>query len=234
MQTGSKATREQWLVARRALLEREKALTRARDDVTKLRAQLPWVKVTESYQFDAPEGPVSLADLFGDKDQLIVQHFMYGADWEEGCPSCSFWSDNFQGALIHLGARDAAFVAVSQAPLSSLLDYQQRMGWKHRWVSAQNASFSNDYHVFYTPDQLATGETGYNFQPGHHYGEHAPGISVFARGDDGQIYHTYSVYARGLDTLNGTYQLLDLLPAGRNEQALDYPMAWLRRADQYD
>lgn len=233
MQTGNTATREQWLAARRQLLEREKALTRARDEVTKLRAQLPWVKVTESYHFESPEGSVSLADLFGEHDQLIVQHFMYGADWDEGCPSCSFWSDSFQGALAHLPARDAAFVAVSQAPLESLLTYRKRMGWKHRWVSAQNCAFSNDYHVFYTPDQLTAGETAYNFQPGHHYGEHAPGISVFAKGDDGHVYHTYSVYARGLDPLNVTYQLLDLLPAGRNEQDLDYPMAWLRRADQY-
>lgn len=233
MKVRAAVTRDSWLQARLALLEKEKALTRLRDEVTRERQALPWEKVETEYVFSAPAGPVTLAQLFGDNDQLIVQHFMFAPDWEEGCPSCSFWSDGFQGALPHLTGRGVSFVAVSQAPIETLDAYRRRMGWQHSWVSAQHNSFSNDFRVHYSPEQLAAGETSYNFQAGHHYGEHAPGVSVFVAGDDGRIYHTYSVYARGLDALNPTYQLLDLLPLGRNEAELDYPMAWVRRADSY-
>jgi predicted dithiol-disulfide oxidoreductase (DUF899 family) len=226
MKPPSTASRKDWFAARLALLEEEKALTRARDAVTRKRQALPWVPVDEHYQFEGEGGTVSLAELFGEQDQLIVQHFMYAPDWQEGCPSCSFWADGFQGAL-------AAFVAVSDAPLAGLLAYRERMGWRHRWVSAADSDFSHDYQVSYTPEQIAAGETFYNFTAGHHYGEHMPGISIFARDDEGRVYHTYSVYARGLDPLNVTYQLLDLLPLGRNEADLPYPMAWVKRADQY-
>jgi predicted dithiol-disulfide oxidoreductase (DUF899 family) len=214
MKPPSTATRKEWFAARLALLEEEKALTRARDAVSRQRQALPWVPVEQDYQFEGEGGTVSLAELFGEHDQLIVQHFMFAPDWQEGCPSC-------------------AFVAVSDAPLAGLLAYRERMGWRHRWVSAADSDFSHDYQVSYTPEQIAAGETFYNFTAGNHYGEHMPGISVFARDDEGGVYHTYSVYARGLDPLNVTYQLLDLLPLGRNEADLPYPMAWVKRADQY-
>lgn len=223
----------EWLKARRALLEQEKALTRQRDEVAGARRALPWQRIREDYVFTGTTGPVTLRELFDDTEQLIVQHFMFAPDWTEGCPSCSFWSDGYQGALPHLAGRGVAFVAVSEAPVEVLERYRQRMGWRHRWVSAGNTSFGNDFRVHYSPEQLAAGDTSYNFQTGNHYGEHSPGLSVFVLGDDGDIYHTYSVYARGLDPLNPTYQLLDLLPNGRDEAAFDYPMAWVRRADAY-
>jgi predicted dithiol-disulfide oxidoreductase (DUF899 family) len=228
------ATREEWLAARRALLEEEKALTRAREAVAEKRRALPWVKVEADYRFEGSTGEVTLGDLFGGHSQLIVQHYMYGPDWEEGCKSCAFWADQFNPAVPHLGARDVAFAVVSQAPHSVFAPFKERMGWTFNWVSSAPCSFSNDYHVWYTPAQIAAGETAYNFQPGLHYGEHAPGVSVFAKDDEGGIYHTYSCYARGLDALNGCYQLLDLVPKGRDEADLPMPMAWLRHHDRYD
>jgi predicted dithiol-disulfide oxidoreductase (DUF899 family) len=224
--------REEWLEARRALLEEEKALTRARDAVAARRRALPRVAVEQNYVFETERGAQALLDLFGERTQLIVQHFMFAPDWQEGCKSCSFWADNLQGALPHLEARDVSFVAVSQAPLDVLIPFRKRMGWRHDWVSSAPCSFSNDYHAWYTPDQIAAGETAYNFQPGLHYGEHAPGFSVFHKEGD-KVFHTYSCYARGLDMLNGTYQLLDLVPKGRDEAGLDMPMAWVRLHDQY-
>ena len=190
--------------------------------------------VDQDYRFATEAGNATLAELFAGREQLIVQHYMFGPDWEDGCPSCSFWADNLQGALPHLAARGVAYVAVSEAPLEKLLAFRQRMGWLHRWVSCGGTSFGHDYGVHYTPEQIAAGEVAYNYQPGQHYGEHSPGFSVFALGDDGDVYHTYSVYARGLDALNGTYQLLDLLPGGRDEDSLPYPMAWVRLHDRYD
>ena len=228
------ATREEWLAARRALLEEEKALTRAREAVAEKRRALPWVRVEADYRFDGPDGELTLGELFDDRSQLIVQHYMYGPDWEEGCKSCAFWADQFNPAVPHLRARDVAFAVVSQAPYPVFAPFKERMGWTFNWVSSTLCSFSNDYHVWYTPEQIAAGETAYNFQPGLHYGEHAPGVSVFAKDDEGGIYHTYSCYARGLDPLNGCYQLLDLVPKGRDEADLPMPMAWLRHHDRYD
>ena len=228
------ATRDEWLEARLALLDSEKALTRAREAVAEQRRSLPWVKVEEGYRFETERGIEGLAELFGSHSQLIVQHFMFAPEWTDGCKSCSFWSDNLQGALRHLAARDVTFVAVSQAPLATLLRFRERMGWRHDWVSSALCNFSNDYRVWYTPEQIAAGETAYNFQPGLHYGEHAPGFSVFARNAAGDVFHTYSCYARGLDPLNGTYQLLDLVPKGRDEDELSYPMDWVRLHDDYE
>ena len=227
------ATREAWLEARRELLEAEKRLTQQRDDVARKRRELPWVLVTEDYRFDAEAGEASLIDLFADCSQLVVQHFMFGADWEEGCKSCSFWADNLQGALPHLRARDVAYVAVSQAPLPVLTAFKTRMGWVHDWVSCAPCNFGNDYHVWHTPEQIAAGETSYNYRDGPVHGEHLPGFSVFARDEDGAVYHTYSAYARGLDPLNGAYQLLDLVPKGRDEAELSFPMAWVNHHDHY-
>lgn len=228
------AGREEWLTARKALLEEEKALTRAREAVAEKRRALPWVCVEEDYRFEGADGPVTLAGLFGDRSQLIVQHYMYGPDWQEGCKSCAFWADQFNPAVVHLAARDVAFAAVSQAPVSVFTPFKARMGWTFNWVSSAPCNFSNDYHAWYTPEQIAAGDTAYNFQPGLHYGEHAPGISVFAKDGAGRIYHTYSCYARGLDPLNGCYQLLDLVPKGRDEAGLPMPMAWLHHHDRYD
>ncbi len=233
MQARNVVSRDEWLQARLSLLNQEKALTRAREELAKTRRQLPWVKIEEGYQFETETGPRTLAELFEGRSQLVVQHFMYGADWLEGCKSCSFWADNLQGAIAHLQARDVSYVAVSQAPLSVLLPFKQRMGWQMDWVSSVNTNFSNDFHVWYTPEQIAAGETFYNFTAGLHYGEHAPGFSVFITDDQGVVYHTYSCYARGLDMLNGAYQVLDLVPQGRAEDDLPANMGWVRLHDQY-
>jgi predicted dithiol-disulfide oxidoreductase (DUF899 family) len=227
-------SREEWLSARRALLDEEKALTRARAALAEKRRALPWVRLDTAYEFESADGPCTLADLFDGRSQLIVQHYMYGKDWDEGCKSCAFWADQFDPAVVHLNARDVSFAAVSQAPRATIAPFQARMGWTFNWVSSAPSNFSNDFHVWYTPEQIAAGETCYNFQEGLNYGEHAPGISVFARDDAGAVYHTYSCYARGLDPLNGCYQLLDLVPRGRNEDDLPMPMSWVRLHDRYE
>jgi predicted dithiol-disulfide oxidoreductase (DUF899 family) len=226
-------SREEWLEARIALLEEEKAFDKARDALSARRRSLPWVRVEEDYTFESEKGTETLADLFDDKSQLVVQHFMYGPDWEEGCKSCSFWADQFDPAVPHLGARDVAFAVVSQAPYPVFAPFKARMGWRFHWVSSAPCSFSNDYHVWYTPEDIAAGHTFYNFRRGFHYGEHSPGVSVFAKGDAGAVYHTYSCYARGLDMLNGAYHLLDLVPKGRDEQDLPASMAWVKHHDRY-
>ena len=226
-------TREQWLERRLELLEEEKALTAARDALTRKRQALPWVRVEEEYVFESETGNVTLPDLFDGRSQLIVQHYMYAPDWQEGCKSCSFWADQFDPAVVHLNARDVSFVAVSQAPLAAFAPFKARMGWRFDWVSSAPGSFSNDYLVWYTPEQIASGATFYNYRRGFHYGEHSPGLSVFAKDAEGAAYHTYSCYARGLDMLNGAYHLLDLVPKGRDEADLPANMAWVRLHDSY-
>ena len=223
---------EEWLKARKAFLEKEKAFTKAREDLARERRELPWERVEKSYTFDALEGRVTLADLFGRHSQLIVQHFMFGPDWNEGCPSCSFWSDNFNGIDGHLAARDTAFVLVSRGPLDRLEAYKKRLGWTFRWVSSAGSDFNLDFGVSFVKGSDAAGPN-YNYGSMKVGGEEMPGISAFRRGDDGAIYHTYSTYGRGLDTINGTYQLLDLTSKGRDESGLPWPMAWVRRHDQY-
>jgi predicted dithiol-disulfide oxidoreductase (DUF899 family) len=225
-------TNEEWLAARKGFLVKEKEFTRLRDELARQRRELPWVKVEKTYVFDGPNGKESLSDLFAGRSQLIVNHFMFGADWNEGCPSCSFWADTYNGVVVHLEHRDASFVVISRAPLEKLEAYKKRMGWSFRWVSALHTDFNRDYHVSFTPDEQKTAV--YNFKAGGFGSSEAPGVSVFARDDAGNIFHTYSCYARGLDTLNGAYQLLDLLPKGRDEQGLPHPMAWVRRHDKYD
>jgi predicted dithiol-disulfide oxidoreductase (DUF899 family) len=222
---------ETWLAARTALLAKEKELTRLRDELSRQRRELPWVKVEKDYVFEAPHGKETLSDLFAHRSQLIVDHFMFGADWQEGCPSCSFWADTYNGVLVHLEHRDASFVVVSTAPLSKLEAYRKRMGWSFKWVSALNNDFNRDYHVSFTPEGQKTAV--YNYRSGGFDASEAPGISIFAKDASGSIFHTYSAYARGLDALNGAYQLLDLIPKGRDEQGLPHPMAWVRRHDSY-
>ena len=226
-------SRQEWLAARRELLAREKALTRLRDEVALRRRELPWVKVTTPYAFEGPEGRCALPDLFASRSQLIVYHFMFGPDWDEGCPSCSFWADNFEGIGIHLAHRDAALVAVSRAPYQKLEAYRRRMGWTFPWYSSHGSDFNFDFGVSYTPGQVESGNAEYNYTRTQVM-EELPGISVFYKDQSGDVYHTYSTYARGLDMLNGAYHYMDLLPRGRDEEGLDWTMAWLRRHDAYD
>ena len=225
-------SRDEWLVARAQLLEREKAFTRERDALSAARRELPWVRVDKRYTFDSDAGTQTLADLFGACSQLIVYHFMYGPDWDEGCPSCSWWADDYDGIDIHLRHRDISFKTVSRAPLATLQAYKQRMGWRFDWVSSYNSDFNADFHVSFTPEQMA-GEVYYNYRMGSFPADEAPGISVFCRDDSGEVFHTYSCYARGLDMLNGSYHYMDLAPKGRDEDALEWSMQWLRRRDQY-
>ncbi|MDH4076545.1 MAG: DUF899 domain-containing protein, partial [Acidimicrobiia bacterium] len=218
-----------WLAARKDLLAVEKALTRARDEVAAQRRALPWERVEATYDFETEEGTRTLADLFDGRSQLIVYHFMLGPDWQEGCPSCSFWTDSWNGAHVHLAARDVTFVMVSRAPLAAIEAYRDRMGWAVPWVSSLGSEFNYDFEVSFRPGHT---DPVYNYEPAASPGEDAPGLSVFAT-DGEAIYHTYSCYARGLDPLNSAYQLLDLVPKGRDEDGLDWPMAWLRRHDAY-
>jgi predicted dithiol-disulfide oxidoreductase (DUF899 family) len=226
-------SREEWLAARKALLAREKEFTRARDALSAERRALPWVKVEKTYMFDGPDGRESLSGLFAGRSQLLAYHFMYGPGWEEGCKSCSFWADNYNGIDIHLAHRDVTLVAASRAPLAALEAYKKRMGWSFKWVSSLGSDFNADYHVSFTPEQQA-GPVDYNYEMRTFPSEEAPGVSVFAKDEAGAVYHTYSTYARGLDMLNGAYHLLDLVPKGRDEQNLPYGMAWLRHRDRYD
>jgi predicted dithiol-disulfide oxidoreductase (DUF899 family) len=222
------ATRERWLVARRALLAREKELTRLRAEVARARRDLPWVRLDEPYAFDGPGGRRTLGELFDDRTQLIVYHFMFEPTWSEGCKSCSWWADNFERNVVHLRHRDVNLVAVSRASLDRLEAYKRRMGWTFAWYSSLGSNFNHDFHVTFPPDG---GE--YNFAPSDWEGE-APGISVFAKDEAGVVYHTYSCYSRGLDMMNAGYHYLDLVPKGRDEEGLSYGMEWLRRRDQYD
>ena len=226
-------SKEAWLKARIDLLEQEKELTRQRDDLAKKRRELPMVRVEKAYAFEGPGGQETLADLFGDCSQLIVQHFMYGKGWGEGCPSCSFWADGFNGTTIHMQHRDAAFVAVSNAPLDEIEAYKKRMGWTFKWVSSHGTDFNRDYHVAFTEEERAAGPIFYNFKDNSFPANEAPGVSIFLKNAEDHVFHTYSCYARGLDILNSTYHYLDLLPKGRDEDDLPYTMAWLRRHDQY-
>ncbi len=227
------ASREAWLDARRALLEREKAFTRERDALAAARRALPWVEVVEDYRFESETGEIGLGDLFGGRSQLIVSHFMFGPDWKAGCPSCSFWADGYDPTVVHLAARDVAFAAVSRAPLAALLAYRDRMGWSFPWVSSLHSAFNRDFGVSFDEEALAVGPVAYNYRETAMRSSEAPGLSVFCKDEAGRIFHTYSCYSRGLDSMNAAYQLLDIVPRGRNEQDLPFPMSWVRRRDEY-
>jgi len=223
---------KKWLAARLALLRQEHALDRQRDQLSAQRRKRPWEKVDANYVFTTPAGKKTLADLFGDRSQLIVYHFMLGPDWEEGCRGCSYVSDHFDGSLAHLGARDIAFTAVSSAPLPKLAAFRKRMGWKFPWVSSYGTSFNHDYGVSFTADELKSGKVYYNYKVRDAHLNELPGLSVFARDAAGNVYHTYSTYARGLDLLIGAYNLIDLTPRGRNEDP-EMPMKWVKHHDRY-
>ena len=226
-------SKDEWTAARRQLLAEEKAFTKQRDRLAAARRELPWEKVDKTYVFHGPSGEVPLADLFDGRSQLIVYHFMFGPGWEDGCPSCSYLADHFDGATQHLAQRDVTLVAVARAPLSKLDAYKKRMGWRFPWFSSDGNDFNHDFDVSFGADELARGDVYYNYHMTQFPVDEAPGVSVFHKDDNGEIFHTYSSYARGLDTLIGTYHLLDLVPKGRDEDTLSFPMAWVRRRDEY-
>jgi predicted dithiol-disulfide oxidoreductase (DUF899 family) len=226
---------EKWLAARRELLREEKEFTKFRDRLAARRRELPWVKLNKPYVFESSTGRVSLADLFEGRSQLIVYHFMFGPGWEEGCKSCSLVADHLAPAVVHLQARDVAFAAISHAPLEEFTPFKERMGWGFNWVSSHGSDFNRDFHVSFTPEEIADGKkVDYNFGLTDVPIEELPGLSVFARDTAGTVYHTYSTYSRGLDLLIGAYNLLDLVPKGRDEAGLESTMSWVRYHDRYD
>ena len=222
---------EEWLKARLDLLAAEKEFTRQRDALTRRRMAMPWERVEKNYVFDTLEGQRTLAELFAGRRQLMVQHFMFGPGWEQGCPSCSFIADHTDGMNVHLAHRDVTFVAVSRAPLSEIEGFRRRMGWRFKWVSSFGSDFNHDFHVSFTPEE-AKGQVYYNYAMQPFECEELPGISVFYKDDAGAVFHTYSAYRRGVEAMMGTYSLLDLTPRGRDER--DGPMAWVRHHDRYE
>jgi predicted dithiol-disulfide oxidoreductase (DUF899 family) len=227
-------SRAEWTTARKELLAREKQFTRERDRLSEARRNLPWVRVSKNYVFDRARGKATLAELFDGSSQLVVYHFMFGPDWKAGCNSCSFWADNFNGIVEHLKHRDVKLMAISRAPLAKLLAFQKRLGWSFDWASSLNNTFNHDYGVSFTPEELASGVVNYNYGEYKDGDAEMPGISVFTKDPEGNVFHTYSCYARGIDMMNGAYHYLDLVPKGRDEAGLPYPMAWLRLRDEYD
>lgn len=226
--------RDRWLAQRQALLAREKELTRLRDQIARERRALPWVRIEKDYVFDAPGGRRRLADLFEGRRQLLVQHFMFAPGWEQGCPSCSFMADHIEGARLHLAQRDVTLAVVSRAPLADIERFRRRMGWPFTWVSSFGNDFNRDFGVSFTPEELARGEVYYNYGLQPFPVEEAPGISVFYKDDAGEVFHTYSTYARGVEVMMGAYDFLDLTPKGRDEDGLAYTMAWVRHHDRYE
>jgi predicted dithiol-disulfide oxidoreductase (DUF899 family) len=226
-------SRAEWIAARKQLLKEEKEVTRLRDLLSQQRRELPWVKLNKQYVFDTPDGKKTLADLFEGRSQLIVYHFMFGPEWREGCPSCSFNMDHTDGALVHLAQRDVTFLAVSRAPLPKLEEFKKRMGWRFNWVSSFGNDFNHDFHVSFTKEERAKGKVDYNYEMAEFPSEEAPGYSVFYKEDNGEIFHTYSAYARGTEVALGTYNYLDLVPKGRDEDGLSFSMSWIRHHDRY-
>ncbi len=223
----------EWISARTALLAKEKRFTKLRDDLSKARRALPWEKVEKPYELDGPNGTKTLADLFGTKSQLVVYHFMFGPAWEEGCKHCSFWADHYSAMLPHLAARDVAFVAISRAPLAKIRKFQKRMGWTFDWLSSGKTDFNYDFQASFTPETIASKKVFYNYATGPMNMQDREGISVFVKDPGGTIFHTYSCYARGIDMVNPTYQFLDLVPKGRDEDRLEFTQAWVRHHDRY-
>ncbi|MEO5882753.1 MAG: thioredoxin family protein [Caldimonas sp.] len=223
-----------WVAERKALLAREKELVRLRDELARARRALPWERVAKDYVFDAPEARRTLAELFQGRRQLLVQHFMLGPGWEQGCPSCSYMADHTDGMLVHLAHRDVSFVAVSRAPLAEIERFRQRMGWQFAWVSSSGDDFNRDFHVSFAPEDRVEGAVYYNYGMTRFPNTEAPGISVFAKDDAGEVFHTYSTFGRGVEVMMGTYNLLDLVPKGRDERD-DVPnkMEWVRHHDRY-
>ena len=225
---------KEWLKARKELLAKEKEFTRLRDDLSRQRRELPWERIEKNYVFEGPNGKVALGDLFDGKSQLIVYHFMLGPGWGEGCPSCSYLADHFGGSLVHLAARDVRFVAISRAPLAEIASFKKRMGWNFPWYSSNGTDFNFDYQASATKEEAGKSEVYYNYTMQKFPSEERPGASVFFKDEDGNIYHTYSTYGRGLDIFLGAYNWMDITPKGRDEENLKHPMAWVRHHDRYD
>jgi predicted dithiol-disulfide oxidoreductase (DUF899 family) len=222
---------EEWLAARKEFLRKEKEFTRLRDELSQQRRELPWEKVEKQYVFEGAQGKQTLAELFDGKSQLVVYHFMLAPEWEAGCPSCSFWADNFNPIIVHLKNRDITMIAVSRAPYAKLAAYQKRMGWNFKWVSSFGSDFNFDYHVSFTPEELEKKQAIYNFKRFPVKSSEMPGTSVFFKDDAGNVYHTYSTYERGIDLQNTAYNYIDLTPKGRDEN--DRGQSWVRRHDEY-
>jgi predicted dithiol-disulfide oxidoreductase (DUF899 family) len=231
MDTHKIVSQNEWLAARKALLAREKALTEARDALNAERRALPWVKVDKNYVFEGPRGRETLADLFDGRSQLVIYHFMFGPDWPQGCPSCSFLADHIDGANQHLKHHDVTLLAVSRAPWPKIEAFRKRMGWRFKWVSSSPGDFNTDHHVSFTEADKAKGKVTYNFETIDYMFNELPGASVFYKDGSGAIFHTYSSYARGLDLMLGAYNWLDITPKGRNEK---HGMEWVRHHDRYD
>ena len=234
METHKVVSHEDWIEARKALLAKEKELTQLRDSLSAARRELPWEKVETAYSFDGPDGRESLAELFADRSQLIVYHFMLGPGWSEGCKACSFLTDHFEPAVVHLNNRDVTMIAVSRAPLAEIEAFKARMGWTFKWVSSFETGFNRDYQVSFSEDELAAGEITYNYARTKFPMTEAPGLSVFVKDGDGKIFHSYSCYARGLDQFITAYSYLDLVPKGRDEAGLPFAMDWVRLHDSYE
>ena len=226
---------EQWLEQRKALLKKEKEFIRQKDQLFAECRALPWVKVDKDYLFDTTNGKQTLADLFGDKSQLIVVHFMLGPEWEQGCIGCSFGADHYNGIVVHLEHHDVSFVAVSRAPLPKLEAFKQRMGWRFKWVSSYESDFNYDYHVSFTDEEIAKKEVYYNYEVRPIDIDELAGTSMFYRDSAGNIFHTYSTFARGSELVGGVYGYLDHLPKGRNEIGPGHNlMDWVRHHDRYE
>jgi predicted dithiol-disulfide oxidoreductase (DUF899 family) len=223
-----------WIAARKVLLKKEKEFTALRDQLSQQLRDLPWIAVDKKYVFDGPNGKQTLSELFDGRSQLIVYHFMYDPNWAVGCPSCSFWADNFNDIIVHLNQRDVTLIAISKAPYSKIAAYKKRMGWDFKWVSSYDTDFNFDYHVSFTQEELAKKKAFYNFISQDPRTSEREGISVFYKDLSDKIFYTYSAYARGIDILNNTYNYLDLVPKGRDEDGYDFPMAWVRRHDEYN
>ena len=223
--------KEEWLTARRALMVREKELTRLRDEVAAARRALPWEKIGQDYVLGGETGPVSLGDLFAGQSQLIIYHFMLGPGWEKPCKSCSFWAEHYDAIRVHLVHRDTELAAVSSAPYADIARVKARMGWRFPWVSSFGSPFNHDCGASFAAEDI--GRKLYNHGTQTAFMGEMPGLSVFAKDETGAIFRTYSAFARGLDALNATYQMLDLTPKGRDEAGFRMPMEWVRLKDEY-
>ena len=224
---------EDWVAARKEFLKKEKEFTKQRDELSRLRRELPRERVEKEYVFEGPNGKETLADLFGGRSQLFVYHFMLGPGWKEGCPSCSYISDHFDGMKIHLANRDISLVVVSHAPSVEIEAFKKRMGWQFKWVSSYGSDFNYDYQVSIRKDEVGKAQVYYNYEMTTFPAEERPGASAFYKDANGEIFHTYSTYARGLDILLGAYNVMDLMPKGRDEEGLKHTMAWVRHHDRY-
>jgi predicted dithiol-disulfide oxidoreductase (DUF899 family) len=228
----SVVSHEQWIAARTAFLAKEKEFTRLRDELNQQRRELPWEAVTKNYLFEGPDGKQTMGDLFEGRSQLIVYHFMFGPDWNAGCPHCSFWADNFDPIVVHLNQRDVTMVAISRAPYRKITEYKERMGWSFKWLSSAATDFNFDFQASFRSEDLAKGTVFYNFKEQEETSPEREGASVFCTDASGKIFHTYSTYARGIDLVNTAYNYLDLVPKGRDEGSRS--QFWVRRHDEYD